>query len=212
MTQISLTHRLKKSTQKNPPVIFMLHGYGSDENDLFSFAGELPDKYTIISAKAPYEMSGMGNAWYSINFEAPQGKFSNTEEGIQSRDLVLRFIDECINVYQLDKNKISLLGFSQGGIISYALAMSYPERFDQVIALSAYVDETLFIDNYADRSHQHLRIFTTHGSQDPVIPVEWARKNKPFLSRFTDKINYSEYPIGHGVNPDILDKLMNWLD
>jgi phospholipase/carboxylesterase len=212
MTQISLTHRLKKSNQKNPPVIFMLHGYGSDENDLFSFAGELPDKYTIISAKAPYALPGMGNAWYSINFEAPQGKFSNTEEGIRSRDLVLTFIDECINVYQLDKDKVSLLGFSQGGIISYALAMSYPERFDQVIALSAYVDKSLFIDDYTDKLHQHLRIFATHGSQDPVIPVEWARKNKPFLSRFTDKTNYSEYPIGHGINPDILVKLMRWLN
>lgn len=212
MTQFSLSHRIKKSTQDNPPVIFMLHGYGSDENDLFSFAGELPDKYTVISAKAPYALPGMGNAWYSINFEAPQGKFSNTEEGIRSRDLVLTFIDECINAYQLDKDKVSLLGFSQGGIISYALAMSYPERFDQIIALSAYVDETLFIDNYADRSHQHLRIFATHGTQDPVIPVEWARKNKPFLSRFIDHIDYSEYPIGHGVNPDILEKLIRCLD
>ena len=212
MRQFSLTHRIKKSSVKNAPVIFMLHGYGSDENDLFSFAGELPEKYTIISAKAPYALPGMGNAWYSIDFEAPQGKFSNTEEGIRSRDLVLSFIDECIDAYQLDKENVNLLGFSQGGIISYALAMSYPERFDQVIALSAYVDESLFTDDHVDRSHQHLRIFATHGTQDPVIPVEWARKNKPFLSRYTNNIDYSEYPIGHGVNPEILEKLVRWLD
>ena len=212
MTQFSLTHRIRRSSVKNAPVIFMLHGYGSDENDLFSFAGELPDKYTVISAKAPYALPGMGNAWYSIDFEAPQGKFSNTEEGIRSRDLVLSFIDECIDAYQLDKENVNLLGFSQGGIISYALAMSYPERFDQVIALSAYVDESLFTDDHVDRSHQYLRIFATHGTQDPVIPVEWARKNKPFLSRYTNNIDYSEYPIGHGVNPEILEKLVRWLD
>jgi len=211
MTLFSLTHRIKRSSIKNAPVIFMLHGYGSDENDLFSFAGELPDKYTVISAKAPYALPGMGNAWYSINFEAPQGKFSNTEEGIRSRDLVLKFIDECIEAYQLDKEKVNVLGFSQGGIVSYALAMSNPERFDQVIALSAYVDESLFTDDHAGRSHQHLRIFATHGTQDPVIPVEWARKSKPFLSRYTNNIDYSEYPIGHGVNPEILEKLVRWL-
>ncbi len=212
MTQFSLTHRIRRSSVKNAPVIFMLHGYGSDENDLFSFAGELPDQYTVISAKAPYALPGMGNAWYSIDFEAPQGKFSNTEEGIRSRDLVLSFIDECIPAYQLDKEKVNLLGFSQGGIISYALAMSFPERFDQVIALSAYVDESLFTEDHVDRSHQHLRIFATHGTQDPVIPVEWARKNKPFLSQYTNNIDYSEYPIGHGVNPEILEKLVRWLD
>lgn len=211
MTQFSLTHRIKTSTQAQAPVIFMLHGYGSDENDLFSFAGELPDKYTVISAKAPYAMPGMGNAWYSINFEAPQGKFSNTQEGIESRDLVLKFIDECIDEYQLDKNNINLLGFSQGGIISYALALSYPKKFNQIIALSAYIDESMFVDDYANQTHQHLRFFATHGTQDPVIPVEWARQNKPFLSHFTKEVDYSEYPIGHGVNPEILEKLINWL-
>ena len=211
MTQFSLTHRIKKSSVKNAPVIFMLHGYGSDENDLFSFAGELPEKYNVISAKAPYTLPGMGNAWYSIDFEAPQGKFSNTEEGIQSRDLVLKFIEESITAYQIDKNQINLLGFSQGGIISYALAMSYPEKFKQVISLSAYIDETMFIANYQIKNHQNLRFFATHGTQDPVIPVEWARKNKPFLSQYTNHIDYSEYPIGHGVNPEILQKLISWL-
>ena len=211
MTQFSLTHRLKKSTQKNAPAIFMLHGYGSDENDLFSFAGDLPEKYTIISAKAPYAMPGMGNAWYSINFEAPQGKFSNTEEAIQSRELVLKFIDECVAAYRLDEKQINILGFSQGGIISYALAMSYPEKFKQIIALSAYIDESMFLTDYQNKTHQHLRFFATHGTQDPVIPVEWAKRNQPFLSRFTDDVIYSEYPIGHGVNPEILQKLIGWL-
>ena len=212
MTQFSLTHRIKKSIQADAPAIFMLHGYGSDENDLFSFAGELPEKYTVISAKAPYAMPGMGNAWYSINFEASQGKFSDAEEGKQSRDLILKFIEECIDAYQLDEMKVSLLGFSQGGIISYALAMSYPERFDQVIALSAYIEKDMFIANYQTKNQQHLRFFATHGTQDPVIPVKWAKQNKPFLDQFTEDVDYSEHPVGHGINPEILQKLINWLE
>ena len=212
MTQLSLTHHIKKSTQTNAPAIFLLHGYGSDENDLFSFASELPEKYTVISAKAPYAMPGMGNAWYSIDFEAPQGKFSNTEEAIKSRELILKFIDECIAEYQLDKKHINLLGFSQGGIISYALALSYPEKFKQIIALSAYIDEGMFVTDYQSKNHRHLRFFATHGKQDPVIPVQWAQKNKPFLSRFTNHVDYSEHAIGHGINPEILGKLIDWLE
>jgi len=193
------------------PAIFMLHGYGSDENDLFSFAGEIPDYYTIISAQAPYALPDMGNAWYSINFDAPQGKFNNITEAIQSRDLVLKFIDECVNTYSLDKDKLSLLGFSQGGIISYALAMSYPEKFKQIIALSAYIDESMFKEDFQNKDHQHLRFFSTHGTYDPIIPVDWAKQNKPFLSQYTDKVFYKEYPIGHSINPEILQKLLSWL-
>ena len=49
---LSLQHVIKPSSlSSNAPAIIMLHGYGSDENDLFSFASELPDKYLIVSAK-----------------------------------------------------------------------------------------------------------------------------------------------------------------
>ncbi len=76
---LSLEHNYKAAanTSEPSPVIIMLHGYGSDENDLFSFSTELPDKYTIISLKAPIPMEPSGNAWYNIYFDATEGKFSD---------------------------------------------------------------------------------------------------------------------------------------
>ena len=50
------------------PVIILLHGYGSDHNDLFSFATYLPKTHHIIALKAPLAIPGQGNAWYSIYF------------------------------------------------------------------------------------------------------------------------------------------------
>jgi len=73
---LSLEHLIKPSAQETgkAPVIFLLHGYGSNEEDLFSFAPELPEAYTIISVRAPYPMQPFGNAWYAINFDAQKGK------------------------------------------------------------------------------------------------------------------------------------------
>ena len=88
---LSLFHIIRESSIKeNAPVLIMLHGYGSDENDLFSFSSELPEELFIISARAPYPMHPYGNAWYTIHFDAPQGKWNDIEESIASRDTIAR--------------------------------------------------------------------------------------------------------------------------
>ena len=68
--ELPLNHIYRNSTLKqNAPLLIMLHGYGSDENDLFSFARELPKELFIISIQAPYLLKPQGYAWYAINFE-----------------------------------------------------------------------------------------------------------------------------------------------
>ena len=72
---LSLEHLIRPSslTEGKPPVMFLLHGYGSNEEDLFSFAPELPEELCIISVRAPYPMEPYGNAWYAINFDGATG-------------------------------------------------------------------------------------------------------------------------------------------
>lgn len=209
---LSLTHLIRPSSlTKKAPLLLLLHGYGSDENDLFSFASELPKEYIIISAKAPYPLAPYGNAWYSINFDGDGGKFNDTQEAILSRDLILQFIDELIVTYPIDENNISLLGFSQGAILSYALSLTYPEKIKQVIALSGYIDPEMISGNLQDKNMQNLRIYASHGSVDQVIPVDWARKNKDYLEDFGVNFLYEEFPVGHGVSPQNFQSFKRWL-
>ena len=209
---LSLTHLVRPSSlPENAPLILMLHGYGSDEKDLFSFANELPEEYIIISLKAPHAMQPSGNAWYAINFDAQKGKFSDIEQAILSRELVKTFLEEAIEAYPIDKNKVSLLGFSQGTILSFALALSYPEVIKHVIGLSGYVDTNMIEAGYESKDFSHLKVYNSHGSVDQVIPVEWARQNKPLLEKLNIDTVYEEYPVGHGINPQNFQSLKNWL-
>jgi phospholipase/carboxylesterase len=209
---LSLTHLVRPSSlPNNAPLILMLHGYGSDENDLFSFANELPEEYIIISLKAPHALQPSGNAWYAINFDAQKGKFSDIEQAILSRELVKTFLEEAIEAYPIDKNKVSLLGFSQGTILSFALALSYPEVIKNVIGLSGYVDTNMIEAGYESKDFSHLKVYNSHGSVDQVIPVEWARQNKPLLEKLNIDMVYEEYPVGHGINPQNFQSLKNWL-
>lgn len=205
-------YRPANNSSENPPAIIMLHGFGSDENDLFSFANELPEKYAIFSLKAPIRLEPYGNAWYNIYFDNSQGKFSDDEQAIASRELVSKCIDEVIEKYKVDKNNITLLGFSQGTILSFAVALSYPEKVKNVIGLSGYINVDILKEGYAKNDFSKLKIYTSHGNVDQVIPVEWARKTQPFLKNLNIDCTYSEFPVGHGVAPQNFYELKNWLE
>ncbi|WP_019038624.1 alpha/beta hydrolase [Psychroflexus tropicus] len=210
---LSLTHLIRPSSLSGKaPLILMLHGYGSDEHDLFSFAGELPSEYVIISLKAPNALQPMGNAWYAINFDAQKGKFSDVEQAIHSRELVKTFIGEALESYPVDPENLTLLGFSQGTILSFALALSYPELIKNVVGLSGYIDPNMLKAGYEKNDFSHLNVYNSHGSVDQVIPVEWARNNKPFLKNLSIDMTYEEYPVGHGINPQNFQSFRNWLE
>lgn len=210
--QLSLTHLVRPSSLSgNAPLILMLHGYGSDENDLFSFADELPDEYLIISLKAPFPLQPIGNAWYAINFDAQNEKFNDVEQAIKSRDLVKEFIHEALDAYPIDEKNITLLGFSQGTILSFALALSYPQLVKNIVGLSGYIDPNMIETGFEKKDFSHLNVYNSHGSVDQVIPVDWARKNKPFLKELNIDVTYEEYPVGHGINPQNFMSFKKWL-
>ncbi len=211
--QLSLHHIIKApiGQLEKAPVLFMFHGYGSDENDLFSFASELPEELFIISVKAPYPLQPYGNAWYAINFDADQNKFSDNEQAIESRDKIATFIDEAIKSYPIDAKNITLLGFSQGTILSYAVALSHPEKIKNLIALSGYVNLDIIEPNFKQNDFSKLSVYASHGSQDQVIPVSWARKAPQLLAELGIDHKYSEFPVGHGVAPQNFMELKEWL-
>jgi len=210
--QLSLEHNLRPSSlSEKAPLILMLHGYGSDENDLFSFADYLPKQYTIVSAKAPYKLQPFGNAWYAINFDANQKKFSDIDQAISSRDKIKTFVEEVISAYNIDDKNVTLLGFSQGTILSFAAALTYPGLVKNVIGLSGYIDKNM-IDFKPKTEYAHLNVYTSHGTMDQVIPVTWAQKTPEVLKSLDITHIYKEFPSAHGVSQENFMSLLEWLN
>jgi len=140
--ELSLEYQIRepKIVLSKNPLLLLLHGYGSNEADLFSFASELPDEYYVVAARAPYDLHYGSYAWYAINFDADQNKFSDHDQAVISRDLVVQFIEELKAKFPIDSSNITLIGFSQGSILSYSIALSYPKIVQRVGALSGYLN------------------------------------------------------------------------
>lgn len=152
-----------------------------------------------------------GHAWYAINFDNNNGKYSDLEQARTSLGKIAAFIDEIKQKYNTEADKTFLLGFSQGAILSYAFSFLHPNKVNHIIALSGYINEELLPNNIADLQIK-TSYYISHGTVDQVLPVDWARKAAPILDDLKLENSYSEYPIGHGVAPQNFYSFKTWIE
>jgi phospholipase/carboxylesterase len=210
MSNLQYIVREPKIASQNPPLLILLHGYGSNKEDLFSFAEELPDALLIVSAEAPLSIGNGGYAWYSINFDDINGKFSDLKEAKEALDAIAIFIDAIKKKYNTKQDKTFLLGFSQGAILSYSFSFFHPNKIQHALALSGYINTALLPESISPEIKTDY--YCSHGSVDQVLPVEWARNSKPFLDNLGFKNEYSEYNVGHGVAPQNFFSFKSWIE
>lgn len=191
-------------------ILFMLHGYGSNEQDLFSFLPTLPEDWIVVSYRAPLDTEFGGYSWYDIDFNDAE-KFINTQQATESLNALIKSMLDISNQYGLTENQTHLCGFSQGGILCYALALTQPDFFTKVACLSSYPEEKLLGNMVKDKKKlSHLRFFVSHGTDDAVIPLEWGRKAADLLYDLSCFFTFREYMSGHGVNQKNYMDLMDF--
>lgn len=190
------------------PILVLLHGYGSDKNDLFSFVPDLPEDWLVVSFQAPNTTPYGGYSWYDIDF-SDSDKFINVAQAEASIQLIIKQIEDIKNQYQIN-SKVHLCGFSQGGILSYALALQNPELFQKVACLSTYPEQKILQNIKDKKSLEHLRFFVSHGTEDNVIPLEWGKKGYELLYDLSLFFSFREYQNGHGINAKNYQDLMQF--
>lgn len=209
----SLFYLVKEPKNKilNTPLLIMLHGYGSNEQDLFSFASELPEELLVVSAQAPIPLGFGAYAWFEIDFNGSKGSRSNVEQAKKSIALIENLVNEVSLKYRIESTNIFMLGFSQGSILSYAYAFKNPGKVQKYIALSGYINEEIISNFKSKDSYEELDFFVSHGTEDQILPISWAKEIPKILNNFGIKNEYHEYPVGHGVSPQNFEDFRNWI-
>jgi phospholipase/carboxylesterase len=182
------------------PILMMMHGYGSQEEDLFALHQNLPTDWLIVSFRAPNDTPYGGFSWYPIDFDKVEHFYDETEARI-SLKLLMTSLVEIKNKYEITDTKVHLCAFSQGGVMAYKMALMYPQYFEKVAILSSYPETRAVGQLKTDVAQtQHLDFFISHGTQDGVIPLEWAREAAPLLEAHGLKFTFREYLSGHNIN------------
>ena len=197
----------RKSKDIKSPLIILIHGYGSNEKDLFSLIGYLPKEAYIISLRGPIELFNNSYAWYDIYVDS-NNKFYDHEGAKKIRDELSKFIDEIIKHPNIDSDNITLIGFSQGAILSHAISYSYPGKIKNIMALSGVIDEKIM--KRAD-SKPKTNIYISHGTNDKMIDYHISRESLNFYKSKDIDFTFESYDQGHGINEKNLKSLIIWL-
>jgi phospholipase/carboxylesterase len=210
---MKLNYRFREPTQtienQKPPLLLLLHGIGADENDLFGITPFLDERFFIASVRAPFVLPYGGFAWFEIYFEPGKMGF-NAKQFEQSREMILRFVDELIAEHQLDAERIYLCGFSQGSMMSLSALLSEPEKFAGVVAMSGRAVTEMVSEEMTEKL-KDFPVFVTHGTLDPVLPIENGRATKEILSRLPVDLEYKEYEMAHEISEASLQDVSHWL-
>jgi phospholipase/carboxylesterase len=193
-----------------PPLLLLLHGVGSNEEDLFALAPYLDGRFMVVSARAPIALDYGGYGWFRIEF-TPRRMVADVEQAKQSLRLLRGFVDDLVGAYDADARSVYLMGFSQGAMMSFALTLTRPEKVAGVVAMSGRLPRQM-LELEPDRDAMTGKpILVTHGLYDPILPVENGRAARDYLAGLPVDLTYREYPMQHEVSAKSLRDVAGWL-
>lgn len=192
------------------PLLVMLHGYGSNERDLFSLAPEFDERLRIISVRAPLQLAEQMYGWFPIDF-TDDGITVDRKAAGMAREQLAGFLQEIIGIYRPAGNKVFLLGFSQGAVMNYLTAFSTPELLHGIIALSGQLPDTLPTAGSGPAVLKSLPFLVIHGLYDQILPIDKGREAAAWLKGQVSDLTYREYPMAHQIDDDSLAFSVSWL-
>jgi phospholipase/carboxylesterase len=182
-------------------VAVLLHGRGSDKNDLQGLRPQLPDDWTLVTPRAPFPGEpwgyGKGYAWYRYVEE----DLLDPDTLLQSLALLDEFLVSLPRALGTAPGRIVLGGFSQGGTTSLSYAITRPGAVAAVLNFSGFLPAAIGVDE-SGANPPTTPIFWGHGLGDPAIPIGLAERGRNRLRRAKAKLLTRDFSIGHWIVPE----------
>jgi len=184
----------------NRPLLVLLHGYGSNEGDLFGLAPHLPLQPVIASLRAPLT-AGPGYAWYELDGATNESRSAGSDAAARG---LLHWLDG------VQATSVGLLGFSQGGAMSIHLMRHAPERFAFAVSLAGFVVPG---EAPADARLAALAppVFWGRGTRDTVIPASFVAATQRWLPHHSTLTERIYEGVGHSVSDSELADVITFL-
>jgi phospholipase/carboxylesterase len=186
--------RIRGAVSTPKATFVLMHGLGSDENDMFGLAQALHPELEIICLRAPHSY-GPGFAWFDVQW-TPAGIRADEAQLWQSVHGVANFLESL-------KSPVIVGGFSQGAMMTLGLMHEFPSHFQGAVLLSGrkVKDETPNFER---------PVFQAHGTFDDVIRMQEGDAVKRILSPLGDRFTSHEYQMGHWICEEEIADLNDW--
>jgi phospholipase/carboxylesterase len=205
---VTLQHRARPAEREPEGLLVLLHGRGADEHDLFPLLDLLdPERKLLgLTPRGPLALPPGGAHWYVVR----QVGYPDPETFFPTYGLLCEWLDGVFEETGIGPDRTVLGGFSQGSVMTYAVGLG-PGRPKPaaLIALSGFIPT---VDGFELDLEQPLPpVASGHGTQDPIITVDFGRRAKESLEAAGANVLYREYPLPHAVDLGFLQELAPWI-
>ena len=164
----------------------------------------------VICPQGPMEVPigpTRGYAWFPIRMGATPDRDAIDD----ANKMVTEFLNEALKKYSVDRKKLVVLGFSQGGMMAYRLAIRNPSKFAALVALSTFFPPDLKDEVNDPAALEALPTLIQHGRADDMIEITRARASVESLRALKVPLTYREYDCAHEITAEGLQDLSNFL-
>ncbi|MCF5708065.1 phospholipase [Pseudomonas syringae] len=194
------------------PLVIFIHGYGSNAADLFDLKARLPAGYNYLSVQAPVQLQPDSYKWFTrkpgvVEYDGV------TEDLKNSTDKLTAFIGQATSKYKTRPDKVFLVGFSQGAMMSYEVALRQPALVGGIAALSGRLLSVVKSELKPGDELKGLNVFIGHGTEDRQVSYASGPEAEATLKALGLKPEFHGYQgLGHSLSEAEIADLANWLE
>ena len=190
------------STAPDAPLVVLLHGRGSNEDDIIGLADHLPARAAYAAVRAPIAEGG-GFAWF-----ANRGIGRPLADSLASTMAWFRaWLDDTATTGR----PVVLVGFSGGAAFAGGLILDDPARYTAAAILYGTLPFDAGVPTTPNRLDES-RVLVIHGDSDTVIPRELLDRTWTYLTTDAGSVTTAvRDPGGHGLSAAALAELQQWL-
>lgn len=214
---MELLHTAHVPAGRGPfPTILALHGFGASAHDLLGIAPvanqAIPgDPILFLCPQGPVVLEPAPGQTAYAWFPLSGGGEIEATSLVAARGILEAFVEDATQAYPIDPERLVIMGFSQGGVMAYDLALGRPERFKALVALSSWLPDRVVEGLQPDEARSSLATLLIHGTKDPMIAFEKGQESREKLEALGIQAAWGEYEMGHEINQNALKDLLGWL-
>ena len=204
-----IQHLVRPAAGDPEGALVLHHGRGADARDLFPLLDILDPERRLVGLcpQGPLALPPGGAHWYVVR----RVGFPDPETFWPTYGRLSEWFDSINDSYGVDVSRTLVGGFSQGAVMTYALSLTKGRpRPAGLLCFSGFVPKVEGLENDLDDLHG-LPVAIGHGTQDPIIGVEFGREAKELLEDAGSAVLYRETPMGHSIDPSFLKGLVPWV-
>ncbi len=196
--------------------VILLHGYGADMHDLAPLVQGLPQAaqtwdWCFPNAPLGFPGNSPGRAWFPLDplLLSQLLAAEPVEVPPPEVDAALEALGSLVQEVRRRYSRVALGGFSQGAMLALDWALSFPQNIDRLILLSA-----AWVGHSGQKLHPppSFPVFQSHGSFDPVLPLDAGLRLKRTLEGAGVALEYHQFAGGHQIPAEILHRLDGFLE